>query len=83
MRPFVLTGNPTQFVNFCHVFGEEFTRLESVEQLQSIGSRPLVLLVGTWAMNPLHEPVLDWLRKTDKDRRPNGQAFAMLGRPGR
>lgn len=85
MKPFVFAGSPAQFVNFCHAFGNEFNECKSVQDLQraSVDGRVMVILIGSWSSNPAYVAILDWLRDVDGDGRPNGQAFAMLGRPPR
>lgn len=76
---YVLAGTPQQFVNFVHVFGEGLEEVKSVDQLRQFYGRPLVLLIGTWYQNPLRDEVLNWLRSTDSQGRPRGQAFAKMG----
>ena len=82
-RILVLAGTPQQFTNFTFVFGDQFTAIQSEEDLDAAGrrGRPLILLVGTWVNNPLRDVVLNWARSTDRDGRPRGQCFALFGRP--
>ena len=82
-RILVLAGTPQQFTNFAHAFGDRFVEIQSEQTLCDWKGeeRPLVMLVGTWAMNPLRERVMDWAQEKDRDGRPRGRCFVMLGRP--
>lgn len=82
-RILVLAGTSQQFANFQHAFGDRFTEITSEEDLKHWRGedRPLVMLIGTWVMNPLRERVMSWAQQLDRDSRPRGQCFVMLGRP--
>lgn len=81
-RILVLPGTPQQFVNFTHVFGDRFVEVTDEQVLNNWKgeTRPLVLLIGTWVVNPLRERVMDWVQEKGRDGRPRGQCFVMLGR---
>lgn len=81
-RILVLAGTHAQFNNFAHAFGDRFVEITGDDTLESWrgDDRPLVLLVGTWVMNPLRERVMGWAQQLDRDSRPRGQTFVMLGR---
>lgn len=86
---FVLAGTHTQFVNFSHAFGPGYVEIEDKMsmlpemRMAAEGGRVMVLLVGTWTLHPLRDAVLSFVDDQDRQGRPRGQCFAMLGRPQR
>lgn len=84
MKTMVVSGTPQQFESFCHIFGPDFQRVATLQDLKrrasGLPARPLVLLVGTWAQDGEALLMVEWLRQPSAvDGKRNGQAFAMFG----